>query len=308
MFSLLFSSTKTFNSLLIYSYNINKGVKMGLFTSTKKKDSQLDNVPKLDAPPPLRPEDLLVNEDFSMPETPSFKGNSLDIPNIGQIPEIEHEDDAPSFPLPPNADELEKSSEEEDTIFDGSHETPTFPELPDENVIHTEEQIEKPISISYQKNQQGNQQRTFQEQQYMKPKFVFHQDQDDEPSLFPKPAENKIEPNIASESRDDFDLFTNEKIPIKPAFASIEKQTIPEKPPMPFELHRNLSYITIAQYRKSIIANNELKHKLDTTHDTLFRMMQLHNDKDLLFQIFQQSLESLHQRMSAVDDILFKLR
>lgn len=247
-----------------------KDVTMPLFTSPNKKPSSDKPSPPLDAPPPLLPENL------DLPEMPE----STDVEDL-QMPEI------PSIssqqPKMPTVGEIP-------AVDLNEHEEPAFPLPPEptKNLLEHE-------SINKEKSATE--------------KNIFDGSLDSGP-LFPEIPSNetinfeeKIEvPITPPPSQEVTSLFTTQKQPVIQQ-ETIEKPLLPEKNPLTDHF-----FISVAQYRESVVANNELKHVLDTTHDTLFRLMQLHNDKDLLLQIWQQSLEAAHHKMLAADDLLFKVR
>lgn len=274
---------------------------MPLFTSPNKKASSDKSAVPLDAPPPLLPENLELpemhesfeGEDLEIPEMPKLHDQTQKIPEIGELPPVDleaHDETPPPFPLPPslNKESLEQQytspqKAPEKNIFDTSSDnTPLFPEIPAQETINFEDKLEQPISVTGKKESLFTSSTpTIAAQETPQPQEVM--------SLFSTPAKT-----TSTLERDGF---------VKPS--TTNQPVLGEQPKTALLDH---FFISVSQYRDTVVANNELKHVLDTTHDTLFRLMQLHNDKDLLLTIWQQSLESAHYKIVALDDTLFKVR
>ncbi|MBI3033400.1 hypothetical protein HYY69_08055 [Candidatus Woesearchaeota archaeon] len=255
---------------------------MPLFTSPNKKASPDKSTLPLDTPPPLLPENLELpkmpetfeGEELEIPEIPEIHSQTQKIPDIGEIPPVDleaHDETPPSFPLPSSSNK--EALEEQYTSQQKTAEKNIFDTSPDNTPLFPEIPAQETINF-----------------------------------------EEKLEQPISFTSQKE-SLFTPQTPAVAPqevtSLFSTSVKTAP-KQPIHEEQQKTVSFdhffISVSQYRDTVVANNELKHVLDTTHDTLFRLMQLHNDKDLLLTIWQQSLESGHHKITAMDDILFKVR
>ena len=267
---------------------------MGLFGGFKKKKEAPAPPKEIDTPPSLEEPSIMKGgglaediQSFRMEETPHMpkerEGSAPALPR-----ELKPDRETPEFPLPPNLEgttmDAPKGESYEETI--AKNDVPT----PHEDHHFIDHPTMKPAPMA-------------------PPEAPTEMPEHEKPIFDPLPAEPMHEEEPIQEPVEPEPEVIEE--PAAPLPPLPEEEPKVEEPVVVEEEHHHIPgkaqcFITMHDFNDLVNVSHALSEETNLSDDTLYRMNDLANTEDKLFEKWQLALEKFNEHVEGIDNIIFK--